>query len=60
MAEEIKNQTFGGYSCYNCNKELKKGDNLIKLDLGQGDVLFFHDKCLNAWIQKNAKIFKIK
>lgn len=52
-------------NCYQCGREIKT--TLFKLDLGQGDVLYFHDKrlnkwhkCLDKWLDKNIKEINLK
>lgn len=49
---------MGKYTCYYCGREIKT--KLIKLDLGQGDMPYFHDKCLDKWISKNTKEVDLK
>lgn len=46
------------YNCYQCGREIKT--KLIKLDLGQGDTFYFHDKCLDKWLDKNIKEINLK
>lgn len=46
------------YTCYECGREIKT--TLFKLDLGQGDVLYFHDKCLDKWLDKSIKEINLK
>lgn len=46
------------YNCYHCGREIKT--KLVKLDLGQGDMPYFHDKCLDKWISKNSKEINLK
>lgn len=43
---------MGKYNCYQFGREIK----LFKLDLGQGDMFYFHDKCLD----KNIKEINLK
>ncbi|SFJ26557.1 hypothetical protein [Terrisporobacter glycolicus] len=46
------------YNCYQCGREIKT--KLFRLDLGQGDMFYFHDKCLDKWIDKNIKEINLK
>lgn len=44
--------------CYECNKKLK--NEVIKLDIGQGDTFYLHKQCLEKWIDKHSKVVKIE